>query len=179
MIGRYGIGLIVFLVVFPVLARPVIIHDTGHTQSIAPYMEPLQQVTLSTEPSSLSVPPTQPNLSVIQNVLPVHTPEMRPGRLDGYPLDPAIAERLRRLPRSLFLIGADQRSQKWLLRYRDQLKTLGAVGMLIEVETETDLQAMIDLGEGLPIVPASASELAQALGLTHYPVLISQEGIEQ
>jgi hypothetical protein len=33
--------------------------------------------------------------------------------------------------------------------------------------------------EGLQILPASGSELARALALRHYPVLISAQGIEQ
>ena len=35
------------------------------------------------------------------------------------------------------------------------------------------------MGKDLVVVPASGSMLAQFLGLRHYPVLISRQGIEQ
>ena len=49
--------------------------------------------------------------------------------------------------------------------------------MLVEAETLADLEAIAALAGGLPILPASASDIAAALGLTHYPVLITPEGI--
>ncbi|MCP4070798.1 MAG: DUF2859 domain-containing protein, partial [Hyphomicrobiales bacterium] len=42
-----------------------------------------------------------------------------------------------------------------------------------------DLQATANLSGGLSILPASASDIAKALGISHYPVLISAHGIEQ
>jgi len=47
--------------------------------------------------------------------------------------------------------------------------------MLVEAET---VEAIAALGGGLPILPASASDIAAAVGLTHYPVLITAKGIE-
>ncbi len=51
--------------------------------------------------------------------------------------------------------------------------------MLVEAKTADDLRAIAGLAEGLPILPASASDIAQALGLSHYPVLITKDGVEQ
>ena len=56
---------------------------------------------------------------------------------------------------------------------------IGAVGMLVQAETREDLEAVADLADGLSILPASASDIAKALGISHYPVLISAHGIEQ
>jgi integrating conjugative element protein (TIGR03765 family) len=56
---------------------------------------------------------------------------------------------------------------------------MGAVGMLVQAETREDLQAVADLADGLPILPTSASDIAKALGISHYPVLISAHGVEQ
>ena len=51
--------------------------------------------------------------------------------------------------------------------------------MLVEAETLDDLRAIAAIAEGLSILPASASDIAEALGLSHYPVLITKDGLEQ
>jgi hypothetical protein len=51
--------------------------------------------------------------------------------------------------------------------------------MLVQAETVEDLEAMARIAEGLPILPASATDIARALGLDHIPVLVSRRGIEQ
>jgi integrating conjugative element protein (TIGR03765 family) len=79
----------------------------------------------------------------------------------------------------LFLIGSDARSRQWLQTHRDRLKAIGAVGMLVQADTADDLRTIARLADGLSILPASGSDLAKALGISHYPVLISAHGIEQ
>ena len=39
--------------------------------------------------------------------------------------------------------------------------------------------AIARLGHGLAIMPASGSDIASVLGIRHYPVLVSRQGIEQ
>ena len=51
--------------------------------------------------------------------------------------------------------------------------------MLVQAETVDDLRVVAELANGLPILPAPATDIAAALGLSHYPVLISSEGIAQ
>ena len=58
------------------------------------------------------------------------------------------------------------------------LKTWG-LGESQVAETLDDLRAIAKLSGGLPVLPAPATDIAEALGLTHYPVLISNQGIEQ
>ena len=70
------------------------------------------------------------------------------------------------------------RSRQWLEEHRDRLKALGAVGMLVQADTLEDLRAIAELAQGLPILPASATDIAKALGITHYPVVITAHGIE-
>ena len=71
------------------------------------------------------------------------------------------------------------RSRQWLQDHRDRLKEIGAVGMLVQADTLDDLRTIAELADGLSILPASASDLAKALGISHYPVLISTHAIEQ
>ena len=56
---------------------------------------------------------------------------------------------------------------------------MGAVGMLVRADTLDDLRTIAQLAGGLAILPASATDIAKALGIRHYPVLISSHGIEQ
>lgn len=83
------------------------------------------------------------------------------------------------LPRPLFLIGADSRSRHWLEMHRERLAEIHAVGMLVDADSKADLEAIAAIARGLPILPASATDIAESLGLKHIPVLISRRGIEQ
>lgn len=104
--------------------------------------------------------------------LPVHTPELSPGKLE---------REARRLPIAppLFLIGADPLSLQWLARYRERLIELHAVGLLVQAKDWDDLQQVANVGQGLRITPAPGTTLAKQFGLRHYPVLLSAQGIEQ
>ena len=84
-----------------------------------------------------------------------------------------------KLSRPFFLIGADARSREWFATHRDRLEAIGAVGMLVQADTEVDLAAIAQIADGIRILPASATDVARALGLAHIPVLVSQHGIEQ
>ena len=118
--------------------------------------------------------PNRQNLgaAVLERLLPIQSPGLTPGKVERRPLEIAFA-------RPFFLIGSDPVSRHWLAMHRDELLRIGAVGMLVQAETVDDLRAIAALAGGLPILPASATDIAEALGLSHYPVLISNQGIEQ
>ncbi len=165
----------------PALAAPVVIHDAGNTRPLAPYLESVTvkrppAARTGPDPSTFGPPQTSFDKSLL---LPIRTSEMSPGILDGTAPTPAVRERLAQLTRPVFLIGADSQSVDWLARYRDRLQALGAIGMLVQVNTAEELAAVENAAGDVVIVPASGSMLAHVLGLRHYPVLISREGIEQ
>jgi len=81
--------------------------------------------------------------------------------------------------RPFFLIGSDTRSRQWLQDHLDRLKEIGAVSMLVQIDTLDDLRTIAKLADGLSILPASTSDIAKALGISNYLVLISVHGIEQ
>ena len=58
------------------------------------------------------------------------------------------------------------------------LQTLRAVGLVVNVATPDALAALRRLAPGVMLSPASGDDLAQRLGLKHYPVLITATGIE-
>jgi len=78
----------------------------------------------------------------------------------------------------LFLVGDDDRSRTWLRQRHQTLRELRAVGLVVNVTTPDALSALRRLAPGLMLSPASGDDLAQRLGLRHYPVLITATGIE-
>ena len=49
--------------------------------------------------------------------------------------------------RPFFLVGSDALSQRWLIARREELLRLGAVGMLIQAETEADVRRIAALAQ--------------------------------
>jgi integrating conjugative element protein (TIGR03765 family) len=160
------------LVLVPTLlaAEPTVIYDSGNTRPLAPLLDTLGVK----EPQGPSADASRPDLGAasVERLLPIRSPGLTPGQVEPRPFD-------QRFARPFFLIGADPVSREWLVTNRDELLRMGAVGMLVQAETVDDLRIIAKLAEGLPILPAPATDIAAALGLSHYPVLISREGIAQ
>jgi len=176
-----GPGVILGILAFaPALAAAelITIYDAGQTRSAAPFLAVFDVDT--PEPTNQpAVPTTDVRGGGVNNralQLPIRTPELTPGpvRARPLPLPSGVA-----LPRPLFLIGADAFSRDWLARHRARLAGIQAVGMLVAAETKEDVAAVIAIADGLPILPASASDIVAALDIVHVPVLISERGIEQ
>ena len=166
-------------------AQLIVIYDSGETQPLAPYLQSLQPEKPQNKPQNKpqKKPSPQPQLlgpADISNMLPMHSPGLTVGTLS--PLDsnpPQLTLLAKGNPRPFFLIGTDERSRQWLLAHRSQLVSLGAVGMVVQANTEEELEGIAAIANGLPITLGSASDIAKALGIRHYPVLISARGVEQ
>jgi integrating conjugative element protein (TIGR03765 family) len=151
-------------------AALTVIYDNGHTRPIAPFLEVFEtDEPFEDNPDRATFPLGAADLKAW---LPIRSPGLTPGPV-------AARAHGRPFSRPFFLIGSDGRSRQWLKVHRDRLKEIGAVGMLVQAATEADLHVIATLADGLAILPASASDIAQALGISHYPVLISRQGIEQ
>jgi len=158
-------------------AAPVVIYDNGQTKSLEPFFESLRGE--APPPETRQSPSGKAGLTV-EDLLPIKTPEMRPGPVAARVLDPlGKAQTNATGARPLFLIGADALSRRWLVQHRARLKELGAVGMLVQADTIDELRAVADIAHGLHIMPASGTEIARLYALKHYPVLIWQGRIEQ
>jgi len=166
-------------------AELTVIYDSGHTQPLQPLLSPLlsdreqrDNPTESTGQNSLPAPNLGP--AVISNLLPVRSPGLQVGNIADSQLNPEVLTRLAQgNPRPFFLIGSDPVSLHWLEIHRDTLKTLGAVGMLVQADTEEDVRRVAGIAQGLSVTVGSGSDLAAALGVNRYPVLITREGIRQ
>ena len=152
-------------------AELIVIYDSGNTQPIAPFLEVFESADEISQKSPVSTTP-QLGAADPEAWLPIQSPGLTPGLVQARSHD-------RPFSRPFFLIGSDARSRHWLKDHRDRLKEIGAVGMLVQADTVDDLRAIAKLANGLSILPAAGSDIAQALGISHYPVLISAHGIEQ
>ena len=152
------------------VAALTVIYDSGDTQPIAPFLDAFGSADESPRQSPV-IATARLGAADPASWLPIRSPGLTPG-----PVQARLHERP--FARPFFLIGSDPLSRNWLQEHRDRLKALGAVGMLVQADTLEDLRAIADLAQGLPILPASASDIAKALGITHYPVVITAHGIE-
>ena len=78
----------------------------------------------------------------------------------------------------LFLVGDDDRSRAWLRQRRAALHDLHAVGLVVNVSTAEALASLRRLAPDLMLSPVSGDDLAERLGVHHYPVLITATGVE-
>ena len=167
---RMALGLMLIIVGRASAEGLTVIYDSGGTQSIAPYLEILKDPTESDDTEAPQIPSL--GAADLSHLLPIHSPGLTPG-----PVTRTAISRPYSAP--LFLIGCDPLSAHWLAANRSRLGHLGAVGMVVEVPNEAALQRVTELAGGLSLLPASATDLAASLGITHYPVLITQDSFEQ
>lgn len=105
-------------------------------------------------------------------LLPIRSGSLRTGPVETRPVSlPGIT--------ALFLIGDDPRSHAWLQQRLPDLQRLGAAGLVVNVESADTLQALRDRAPGLSLTPVPGDDLAQRLGLSRYPLLITATAIEQ
>lgn len=150
----------------------IVIEDKGGTSAL-PYYQALNPQ--DAQPGQPATPQPAPRIGSPAEaeaaMLPVRTAQLTPG------------DEPRRVIRApgltpLFLIGDDDRSRAWLKQRGKDLQALRAVGLVVNVATPEALAALRRLAPGLMLSPASGDDLAQRLGLKHYPVLITATGIE-
>lgn len=167
------------------LADLTVIYDSGQTQALSPLLGPLQaDETPATDPAKASDPNRSSKSmlgpAALSNLLPLRSPGLEVGDSADSSLNPEVLTRLAQgNPRPFFLIGSDAVSLQWLAYHRDTLRSLGAVGMLVQADTEADVRRVADVAQGLSITLGSGRDLAAALGIDRYPVLITPDGIRQ
>lgn len=171
-----------------VYAEPVVIHDSGQTRPLGPLLGPLLSDALQPDevfraegPSSPDPNPGHiPDEGMLTRLLPVRSSGLQPGALvDTVPAPGVLARLVQGNPRPFFLVGSDQFSLRWLVANAKTLREIGAVGLLVQVESVEDVRRVGEAAQGLFITPGSGSDLARALGIRRYPVLITQDGFMQ
>ncbi|HIE4390984.1 integrating conjugative element protein [Serratia sp. Je.1.23.a] len=158
------------LVTTAALANLNVIADVGG-EDASPYFEGINRQE-GAQSSPVAPPAPASPADTEAAVLPVATPELTPGDVADRPLQlPGIG--------ALFIVGDDDDSRIWLKSNAEQLKSRHAAGLVVNVSNLPALQALRELAPGVPMAPASGSELARRLQLAHYPVLITDTGLSQ
>nr|EGS9996291.1 integrating conjugative element protein [Serratia marcescens] len=166
------------LVTTTALANLNVIADIGGDDA-SPYFEGINRQGDAVAPPAMTQSPASASASASASadevevaVLPVTTPELMPGVVAARPLQlPGIG--------ALFIVGDDDASRLWLQANAEQLKSRHAAGLVVNVSNLPALQALRELAPGVPVAPASGSELARRLQLSNYPVLITDTGLSQ
>ena len=97
---------------------------------------------------------------------------MQPGRVIAHAVE------FPNLSQPFFLLGTDPLSQRWLAQNRARLLELHAMGLVVEAAGAADYARLQALAGALPLAPVVGTDIAQALGVDHYPVLVTAAGIE-
>jgi len=151
----------------------VVVEDRGSTSAL-PYYEALNLQPRAN--SALRPPIPTPQIPATPAdeaaMLPVRSAKLMPG---------FVARRVIEAPglRPFVVVGDDEASQAWLDRHATSLRERGAVGLVVNVETAQALARLRALAPGVPMAPVAGDDLAERLGLRHYPALITATGIEQ
>lgn len=153
----------------------IVVEDRGGASAL-PYYQALNlsinhQPPAPLQTTALAMPIAPPRVNET-DFLPVRSAWLSPGD---------VQYRVIQAPRltPLFLIGDDPRSREWLTQRRSLLRSLHAVGLVVNVKSATALAALRQLAPDITLVPTPGDDLAQRLPLRHYPVLITATGIEQ
>ena len=149
----------------------IVVEDRGGVSAL-PYYQALNLLPEKDDSPLVSIPPLRINPYSETDMLPVRSAKLSAGPVDARVLSaPGL--------QPIFLIGDDASSRQWLIQRAAVLRELNAVGLVVNVESSTALEELRQLAAGLQIAPTSGDQLAELLGLQHYPVLITATGLEQ
>ncbi len=170
-------GLLMLLAALPLGSyageQMIVVEDRGGASAL-PYYEALNlQPRANGEAQSPIPTPQVPTTSADEaSMLPVRSAKLTPG---------TVARRVIEAPglRPFVVVGDDEASQDWLRRNAASLHERSAVGLVVNVETVQALSRLRALAPGVPLAPVSGDDLAERLGLRHYPALINANSIEQ
>ena len=110
------------------------------------------------------------NAKAFAPMLPVKTPSLTPGKVPKGTFST-------HLDKPLFIVGADRRSHRWLARHHAYLKSINAMGMVVNVANTGQLKRLMSYG--LPLYPVQGRQWADQFSLSHYPVLLENGEIKQ
>ncbi|AYN19565.1 integrating conjugative element protein [Alcaligenes aquatilis] len=170
-------GLLVPLAGLPLAlyaSEPLIVVKERGGMSALPYYEALNLQPRTNTPAQPPIPTPQVPATPADEatMLPVRSAKLTPG---------TVARRVIEAPglRPFVVVGDDEASQAWLRRHAASLRERGAVGLVVNVETIQGLARMRAMVPDVPLAPVAGDDLAERLGLRHYPALITATGIEQ
>ncbi|WP_315138669.1 integrating conjugative element protein [Achromobacter marplatensis] len=170
-------GLLMLLAATPLASyagEPMIVVEDGGGASALPHYEALNLQPRADGAARSPIPtPSAPATPADEaSMLPVRSAKLTPG---------TVARRVIEAPglRPFAVVGDDKASHDWLRRHAASLHERSAVGLVVNVETVQALARLRALAPGVPMAPVAGDDLAERLGLRHYPALITATSIEQ
>ncbi|WP_318521207.1 PFL_4695 family integrating conjugative element protein [Photobacterium leiognathi] len=113
--------------------------------------------------------------ALYNSIFPLHTPSMSVSRnvpyhafTKEYPFVPTLA-----------IVGSDPYSIDWLKHNKQRIKTMNAVTILVDANSDHDYQKVLVAANGLEVIPVSAGDLTKDFGIKNYPVLMNKLGYGQ
>lgn len=110
------------------------------------------------------------NHDPLTQMLPVITPELSPGKVTNKRISQQVNK-------PFFIVGDDPLSHQWLKLRLNHLRSIKAVGIVVNVKTDAGFYRMKSYG--LPMYPVRGGDFASTFELTHYPVLIAEGEVKQ
>ncbi|ANO35377.1 hypothetical protein A6E01_19375 (plasmid) [Vibrio breoganii] len=83
------------------------------------------------------------------------------------------------VPESFVVIGVDAYSLDWLTVNIEEVKRLGTLIYVSQIDRHEDMLALRQLFPGFDFVPVDVYDLMKMLGVDHYPVLVTKAGAFQ
>lgn len=117
--------------------------------------------------------PSHRSRVVLADMLPVVSDQLSPGAVTSRPLHLPVGMT------PFFLIGDDAFSRQWLADNADVLRSLHAVGMVVNVTDQAGFDRLRSLAPGLELQPVPGDDIAQRLRISHYPVLVTANELSQ
>lgn len=153
----------------------VVIYSGTNTIAAAPYLRHIERAeakrddALDQAKALLDAADFDPNAVSLAAFFPFHSEQLRPGE--------PTQKSVEKLTSPLFVIGMDSKSLQWLDASFEQLKALGAQGLVVEAENYDAYDALRRkaLARGVLIDVAPGDALAEGFGIHSYPVLLVAE----
>ncbi|MEM8500675.1 MAG: integrating conjugative element protein [Pseudomonadota bacterium] len=149
-------------------AAAEVVYKGSDTISTVPFYSAIRQ---KTESSVLGKKPLLPdgNPHLLRNRIPIRSSTLRPGQ-------PRIVEQEHQQP--VFIMGGDLQSLEWFEREAAHLGRLGAVGVVIALESEGEWSRIqrIARQHRLIVHTVDGDAIAEAYRIDTYPTLIVGEG---
>lgn len=146
-------------------AKPIAISDYGGRASGVPDIELIKNTTQITA--------QRPSVGVLKK-FPVLS-DMRPGYLNA----PIALQTPQPRAEPFFIIGDDEFSRDWIKKNKTYLLEITAQGLATNIQNESILNELKAWVHPLDIIAIPVDDIAQALNINVYPVLITGEEIAQ
>lgn len=165
-----------YAIELPQPAELAVIHKTSGAVSALRYYDSLsiQSSDKAVQPlPSINFNPDMLREDLIDSLFPVVSHLITPGSVQSRTVSaPGLVQ-------PIFLVGYDELSAIWLSQRGSELKQLGAIGLVVNVPHRRAMEELQRAAGDLTLIPVVGDDIAQAVGVSHYPVLLTQSSIEQ